>query len=594
MFLAEYNSVFYKGIYIDGILVQKMTQAEVIEQLNRQNQAKIDQLKIELLTSDTSVVAPTTLTAQDIDLQFETQQTVEAAFAIGHASSWFNNLSAVVQLINRPKYFYSSPTFDRPKLQALIEKQVATNSAAILPSAKLIPAGSKSMLKIDPGKNGVLLSQDLIATQLQQTLQTWRQTPELPPTISYSLPIQSVVVALDEQQIEKYRAALTPFMGKHVLFLNPEKILQTAVSSAEMIDISTYIDNSLAINPAKAELILNKLAEKVNRPSQEPEFAFNPQNQKAELFKPALAGISLDKSATLVELERLLRQPLEFQLDQTKLIDPQQPRFNGIDQSKSYIISLPTQLTPPRRELRETNQLGINQVIGFGESYYAHSIPNRISNVALTASRINLTVVAPGAEFSFNKMLGEVSRRTGYKAAYIIQAGQTVLGDGGGVCQVSTTLFRALLDAGLPITKRKPHSYRVSYYELNAQPGFDATVFSGETDLRFLNDTGHHLLIVMETDSQNLHMTVTLYGTSDGRTSAITDYKQWGFRPAAATQYIVDPSLPSGRRVQIDWSATGISTQFTYSVYDKDKKLVNQQEFVSKYQPWSAKYLVGP
>jgi vancomycin resistance protein YoaR len=76
------------------------------------------------------------------------------------------------------------------------------------------------------------------------------------------------------------------------------------------------------------------------------------------------------------------------------------------------------------------------------------------------------------------------------------------LGDGGGVCQVSTTLFRSVLDAGLKVTRRLPHSYRVSYYELDTKPGVDATVYAGETDFRFINDTDHHILIHAEADSK--------------------------------------------------------------------------------------------
>src|SRR5207249_4927169 len=83
-----------------------------------------------------------------------------------------------------------------------------------------------------------------------------------------------------------------------------------------------------------------------------------------------------------------------------------------------------------------------------GVSYFAHSIENRIYNVELAASKVNGILVAPNEEFSFDKYLGDVSSLTGYKQAYVIQGGKTVLGDGGGVCQVSTTLFRALLNAG--------------------------------------------------------------------------------------------------------------------------------------------------
>jgi vancomycin resistance protein YoaR len=201
--------------------------------------------------------------------------------------------------------------------------------------------------------------------------------------------------------------------------------------------------------------------------------------------------------------------------------------------------------------------------------------------------------VAPGEEFSFNKTLGEVSANTGYRPAYVISGGQTILGDGGGVCQVSTTTFRAALNAGLNITRRVAHSYRVSYYELNQKPGIDATVYAGNVDLRFINDTGHYLLITGETDSENLYMKIEIWGTSDGRKAEIVDHKTWGYVPPLATQYIPDPNLPPGVKRQIDWSVAGIKASFKYVVRDKDDNLIREAEYLSNYQPWAAKYLVG-
>lgn len=217
------------------------------------------------------------------------------------------------------------------------------------------------------------------------------------------------------------------------------------------------------------------------------------------------------------------------------------------------------------------------------------------SKIVLTStfSRINNIIIKPGEEFRFNNALGDVSRESGYQPAYVIRSGQTVLGDGGGVCQVSTTVFRAALNAGLPITKRKAHSYRVSYYELDSKPGVDATVYSGDIDLRFINDTGHHILIHTQTDSKNLWMKVEMYGTSDGRTSEIVDHKTWDARPAAATVYIPDPSLPAGTKKQVDWSASGIKASFKNVVRDKNGQLIREEEYYSNYIPWSAKYLVG-
>ncbi len=253
-------------------------------------------------------------------------------------------------------------------------------------------------------------------------------------------------------------------------------------------------------------------------------------------------------------------------------------------------ISLIT--TAPSKKLSEVNAIGIEERIGKGTSSYLHSIPNRIHNVSLTTSKIHSTLVLPGATFSFNKALGDVSAATGFKQAYVIKQGQTVLGDGGGVCQVSSTLFRALLDAGLPITERRGHAYRVGYYEQNSKPGFDATVYDPHPDLRFVNDSGHAILVNAVADPKTLTMYIELWGKADGRKAQITGYKQWDAIPAPPPVYQDDPTLKPGQTKQIDYAAPGLKTSFEYTVTYPNGE-IKQQTFKTTYTPWAAVYLRG-
>jgi len=200
--------------------------------------------------------------------------------------------------------------------------------------------------------------------------------------------------------------------------------------------------------------------------------------------------------------------------------------------------------------------------------------------------------VAPGEEFSFNSAVGDISRASGYQTAYIISGGKTVLGDGGGVCQVSTTVFRAALNAGLPITERKAHAYRVGYYEQDSKPGIDATVYNPTADLKFLNDTGNHILIQTKVDTVNLKMNVKIYGTKDGRVSEVSEPKISSQSSPLPTIYEDDPTLPVGQTKQIDWSAWGAKVSFNYKV-SKDNVTVFEKTFYSNYQPWAAVYLRG-
>ena len=201
-------------------------------------------------------------------------------------------------------------------------------------------------------------------------------------------------------------------------------------------------------------------------------------------------------------------------------------------------------------------------------------------------------MVKPGETFSFNQTLGDVSSETGYKQAYVIKNGRTELGDGGGVCQVSTTLFRAALDAGLPITERRAHSYRVSYYEQGSPPGIDATVYEPSPDLKFTNDTPGHILIQSFADSKALTLAFEIYGTSDGRVSTISKPVVSGVTPPPEDLYIDDPTLPAGTVKQIDWKAWGAKVVFDYTV-EKNGVTTIDETYVSSYKPWQAIFLRG-
>ncbi|KKT64866.1 MAG: VanW family protein [Candidatus Collierbacteria bacterium GW2011_GWC2_44_30] len=144
----------------------------------------------------------------------------------------------------------------------------------------------------------------------------------------------------------------------------------------------------------------------------------------------------------------------------------------------------------------------------------------------------------------------------------------------------------------MPITERKAHAYRVGYYEQDSPPGIDATVYYPTADLKFLNDTGHYILIQETVDTKNLSMQVDIYGTSDGRKATISKPQISNQTPPPATMYVDDPTLPLGSMKQIDWSAWGAKVVFNYSV-ERGGETIYEKTFVSNYQPWQAIYLKG-
>lgn len=268
------------------------------------------------------------------------------------------------------------------------------------------------------------------------------------------------------------------------------------------------------------------------------------------------------------------------------------PYITLIDTPQIIRIAVPVKVIKPKIASENVNNLGIKELIGTGTSFFQHSIPERIYNVELGASRVTGILVAPGEVFSFDNAVGDISALTGYKQAYVIQNGKTVLGDGGGICQVSTTLFRALLNAGLPIVERHAHAYRVGYYEEQAPPGIDATIFVPSIDLKFKNDTGHSILLQSIVDPNTLQLTYNLYGTRDGRRVAMTTPVVTGVTPPPPDLYQDDPTLPTGVVKQTDFAAWGAHVSFSRTVM-KDNKIYLSDTFNTDYRPWQAIYLRG-
>src|SRR3990167_2895776 len=336
-------------------------------------------------------------------------------------------------------------------------------------------------------------------------------------------------------------------------------------------DLVSFLDKDNGFNLLKITQEVEKIEKQVNREPENSVFVF--KEGRAEEFVASKDGVGVDKQ-TLANAFT----------DNIKVLE------TGLETSVS--VSLPVVTTSPDITTSEVNNLGIKELIGRGESKFAGSIASRIHNIGLASLKFNGVLVEPGKEISFNDILGDVSSYTGYKQAYVIKDGKTVLGDGGGVCQVSTTLFRAILDAGLPVVERRAHSYRVGYYEQDSPAGLDATVFAPSTDLKFKKDTPGHLLIQPTFDGKAQTLVFEIYGSDDGRVATTTKPKVSGVTPAPPDLYVDDPTLPAGVVKQIDFKAAGAKASFDYNVTRGGEEIYSKT-FVSSYRPWQAVYLRG-
>ena len=178
----------------------------------------------------------------------------------------------------------------------------------------------------------------------------------------------------------------------------------------------------------------------------------------------------------------------------------------------------------------------------------------------------------------------------GYSEANIISGERTVLGPGGGVCQVSTTAYRAAFWAGFAIVERAPHSYRIAWYE--PPLGLDASVWSPSVDLRFHNDLDTPFLVHTQVDAARSTVTFRFYGKSDGRKVSLRGPEISNETPAGEPVYDIDPTLRPGARIQTERAHDGLDVTL-YRTIERGGNSV-EEPFFSRYAPWPARYSVGP
>ena len=301
---------------------------------------------------------------------------------------------------------------------------------------------------------------------------------------------------------------------------------------------------------------------------------FNDDTGQLEVMESAVIGRNLDVEGSLELIkEELLDGNLEIPL--VFSIDP-----------------------PAVTDDATAEELGVKELIKEYTSFYFGSGPSRVQNIRAASARFHGLMIAPWETFSMAQALGNISLDSGYAEAPIIYGDQTIQAVGGGVCQVSTTLFRAAFFAGFPIVERHPHSYRVSYYEQRSNgtrdprlAGLDAAVYVPIVDLRFTNDSDYWLL--METYATNTSLTWRFYSTDIGRTVSWQTTGPTNIVEAPEPLYRENPDLPKGRIEQVDYAADGADVNVTRTVYINDQVHFSDSIF-TRFRAWQAVFEYGP
>ena len=322
---------------------------------------------------------------------------------------------------------------------------------------------------------------------------------------------------------------------------------------------------------------LNSMKADLETSPENARFMFNDDTRQLELKQPAIIGRTLE-------------------------VDPSIQAINQALQNGQHTAALSFTLTnPPVTDQMTGAELGITELVMEYSTFFAGSSTDRIQNIKTASEKFYGLLVPPGGTLSMSDMLGDISLDNGYAEALIILGDQTIKGVGGGVCQVSTTLFRTALYAGFPIIERHPHAYRVGYYEqINSSgshdpdlAGLDATVFVPLVDFKFKNDTPYWLLMETYVSTSNHSLTWKFYSTKDGREVSLDSTGPTNIVQPPDPVYRENAELSQGTKKQVDWAVEGADVTVTRTVTRNGEVLYNDK-FFTQYEPWGDVWEYGP
>ncbi len=523
-------------------------------------------------------------TAAELGVNYDPQKTVEAAYQIGRGGNLLDNLRAQGEAWLNGASVQPIVVFDQSQAAALLNQIAAEinrpvqDATLALNGTQVITTASQVGRQVDVDATLGLLRQVILS------LTTGAEIPlvirESPPAIqdveeaaalvraALSSPIQLYLPVAKEGDPGPWQAS-PEFIGG---LLNIQRIEQS--------DGTARYTVSANAEPLRA--FLTELAPQLRIEARNARFVFNEATRELAVIQDSIEGRELDIAASLKVFEDAIfrtenrRVPLTF-----------------------------IQVVPPANSRATAAELGITEKVVEATTFFYGSSADRRTNIQIAAQRFHGLVIAPGETFSFNTYVGDISPETGFETGLVIYGDRTIEGVGGGVCQVSTTIFQAAFFGAYPIVERYAHGYRVGYYEsgtaiangqrYSAGVGMDATVYSPIIDFKFRNDTPYHILIASNFVPSKQSLTITFYSTSSGRIVEKTGPRLTNVVPHGKPKYTESASVRPGETRQIDYAVDGVDARVWRTIRTPDGQiLAKDEEFYSHYLPWSAQFLVAP
>lgn len=564
-FQLMYAGRIFPGVSIAGVDLSGLSPSEAAQRLN-QNLSYPYSGKIVLRDGGRVWV----VTPAQMGMTFDASSSAQAAYKLGRSSGLFASLDGQLRARSQGAEVPPVIMFDQRVAHQYLQALSAEVDQPVL-EATLNVEGTNVVAV--PGQVGRLLNVEGTLVFLSAQMQTFRDG-EVPLVIREQTPEIVDVSA----QAEVARRVLSEPLRLYIANAaegDPGPWNYDVQILANMLIVHRVGNEvQVALDSEPLREILLGIATQVDRYAENARFYFDDDTRQLVLIQNAKIGRMVDTDATVTAINAALLQGEH---------------------------NVPLQIIENQPEVTDSStgeQLGVTELVSSETSYFYGSSPERIQNIQAASAQFHGLLIAPGETFSMGDAMGDVSLDNGFAEALIIYGGRTIKGVGGGVCQVSTTLFRAVFFGGYPVAERYSHAYRVSYYEQTASgsvntrlAGLDATVYFPLVDFKFTNDSPYWIL--METYMGNSSLTWKFYSTSDGRSVNWDTTGPQNVAPPPKPLFEENSELKAGQIKQVDWAANGADVTVTRTVL-KNGAVYFSDQFKTHYEPWQAICQVAP
>ncbi len=566
----------FPGISMAGVDLTNLTPQEAVTSLRQRLTYPISG-KVVFRAGDQVWVA----NPGELGMTFDADTSVKRAYSIGRQGGLLNALAGQLNAWQGGLVLQPAISFDERVAQAYLQDIAAQIDQPMI-ETDLHLNGTEVIYQ--QGQKGRMMDLDATLSKLLAQLATFRDGQ-----VDLVIEERSPLVLEANGQADTLRRILSAPLTLTIPDAQPgdpapltiEPSILAGMLTIQQVQVSGVWEYQVLANAQGLEEVLGQIAAQVDRSPQNARFTFddNPDSNTRQLLleKHAQLGRELNSSATIETVQAgLLAGEHDFAIQ----MDTTEPEVGDDATAQS---------------------LGISELVYAETTYFRGSSNARLQNIDTSAHQFHGLLVPPNTTFSMGDVLGDISLDNGYAEALIIYNGRTITGVGGGVCQVSTTLYRTAFFAGYPIVERHAHAFRVFYYEQrpgsgidSSLAGLDATVYFPLVDLKFTNDRSSWLLMETYFNRVNMSLTWKFYSVNDGR---FVQWRNLGLRNvvlAPEPRFEENPDLPAGTCKQVDYPADGADITVLRTVYNSAGFAMYNDTIQTQYQPSQGVYQVGP